>query len=1447
MGQITLHSVPPGANVVILVRAVQTGPAGTTYSDYTSLPYSSPTTGASGGTITTSNSSTNVQLVGGSIFAIPSSTYQFPSATGTQKFFNDSSDPNHNSPITLSGGRGVILNQYGIAAYKDGSPQFVIDATTGKAFFAGTVTAGSVKIGPGVDPTGTKNGIYINPFNYWYEDGSWSAKGSDIAGALIGSQILKPSSVSGLTSNWNSSTNLTISWTFDTTAIVAGSYSNQNTKDFILTLTAGGVTKTVIVQANKLSSAQSYILTPTLNKSLFGVAQVAFTSITVAAEDTFGNIGVVSTITGATYNTPLLTPTSLPLVGVNNGYTVSYTAPTDPSYSNIEIAESTTSVSGPWTTVYTGTLNPATILSSNLSQRWVQARFVDILGASTPWYTNTTPVTPISPVTLSTAAPQEATVVSAAFTTTTAGAGTGEDITLSVTAYNKAITVASGTSTITYTTGTTPHNFVNGDQVIINGITGGTGFNTYGIVSNATTYTFQISGQNASGTPTSYTSATVQYYGITYIAKLTSGSKTAYIYLSPPSYTTTSLSWTITKSSMFNQLGAYYSSFSGNFISVSISGIQSAGTGTATINAFSRASSITTTTPVPTILSIIDGYSVTYDYGATNATSAEIYQRYSTTTAVPALAWALTDTQTSPQTYIRDAITVTAVSGSGTSIVVTSPVDNDGFSLTGLTTGYPIVGTGIAAASSSVTPTFITAVAANTPTTGQYTLTLNQAMTGSASGTYTMQSLAYSGSSPASVYSNYYTGNIQVAVRYYDDFGNGSNYFISSSTYQPINPTTSLIQNAVQVGGTAGAIYVGSSASTGARILLGVNSYYNTSSSYSGIFAYDGSATTNSAPTTSIISNAGTGGFTFSTVNAHIADWNITTNKIENTITTPGTTSYTGLSGSGAYSFWAGATATSTTGPTSDSQSAFWVKPTGAVQASNITITGGSLNVGGNFIVNNTGILSATGANITGAITAQSGSFTGNVKITDPGSLYSGTALLQTISSVSIPSANTARYVLSAAHTLTTSSTVYISGVTGATTGSFSGVYKVSAINVVANSFDVTITGIAGTPVIATTPPIAQVVDITSGYILNSSGFVFNNSTTKGITTLDAGTGLLTTSSANIGGWLISDATGISKTSGSGTIKLDASNAYISASSSTYTAGIATPNTNSASDVVLWAGGSTARSTANNFYVTADGTLHATSAVVSGNITANAVAANTSITTNTFSLTGGNGDYWSSTGTFQFGGSTGISRSTPTGAITIGSAIIVPAAQISGTITAGAVAASISITTPTITGGSFTTTSSATQKITINSSNNNAIQFTDASAAVVGNITPLNLSSSGVYGLIINSGLSPDSTWSGTGSYIYLTSGASPEARMGQGGSLGPYVTVNSTGASISGGTNSIGVKISGTLLSGTANPNRWLTQSSVVGQVFSSVLTILPDPLTTPTGGNAGDLWIYY
>jgi hypothetical protein len=104
------------------------------------------------------------------------------------------------------------------------------------------------------------------------------------------------------------------------------------------------------------------------------------------------------------------------------------------------------------------------------------------------------------------------------------------------------------------------------------------------------------------------------------------------------------------------------------------------------------------------------------------------------------------------------------------------------------------------------------------------------------------------------------------------------------------------------------------------------------------------------------------------------------------------------------------------------------------------------------------------------------------------------------------------------------------------------------------------------------------------------------------------------------------------------------------------------------------------------FSVSTSGILTATGANFSGTIT-NSTSS----------------DYWNNDGTFRFGGSAGISFNGS--AITMGSSVTLPAAQITGTLTADAIVANASISSPTITGGVFKTATSG-QRIVINETAN---------------------------------------------------------------------------------------------------------------------------------------------
>jgi hypothetical protein len=237
--------------------------------------------------------------------------------------------------------------------------------------------------------------------------------------------------------------------------------------------------------------------------------------------------------------------------------------------------------------------------------------------------------------------------------------------------------------------------------------------------------------------------------------------------------------------------------------------------------------------------------------------------------------------------------------------------------------------------------------------------------------------MVYSGLSPATIITPN-NDTRYVIVRYYDQFDNTS-YYSMELTGQTagveVNPldigTLSLIENPIKIQ-TDGSIFAGVGDST---------QYPQVFFNKDGIFAYDA----NGDWTTEIINSATSGAPTFITKRATIGDWTVAPSAIENTGYVSGST-YTGLSASGTYSFWAG----SGTSKNSDASAKFSVTPAGAVTARKISIIGDGtssdlINAGsGVFKVTNTGALTATSASITGSISVDGQSyFDANVNITN--------------------------------------------------------------------------------------------------------------------------------------------------------------------------------------------------------------------------------------------------------------------------------------------------------------------------------------------------------------------------------------------------------------------------------------------------------------------------------
>lgn len=369
----------------ITVVAVTTDVDGNTIHSEPSaaLIVNTPPTTISGSNFSNSNIATDSQLSGGSIFA-----GDFPANSGLIDVVNGTTS-----------GTGVILNQTGLAAFNQGIKEFYIDALTGKAYFAGNVTAGTVKIGPNVDPTGTKTGIYINDSNYWYQDGSWSAKGSDIAGALTSSSYTtmpKPPGVTNLVGSWvGADFKLTFS---DDISTAPSGYTNSYFSYFLIKLVGNSGTRNFSVPA--ISGAnQSFALSLSQNRAAFGVPQTSFSG-SVIAVDSFGNKSAETTFTSVGYTTPLTAPT-ITVTSVTGGYSVTYTSQTNSAFLNATVYEvESTSQTDPGTgyqVVAQASSNPVIYIAPNYNQRWVKVRLYDSLGGY-PTFSNAVAVTPLSSV-----------------------------------------------------------------------------------------------------------------------------------------------------------------------------------------------------------------------------------------------------------------------------------------------------------------------------------------------------------------------------------------------------------------------------------------------------------------------------------------------------------------------------------------------------------------------------------------------------------------------------------------------------------------------------------------------------------------------------------------------------------------------------------------------------------------------------------------------------------------------------------------------------------------------------------------------------------------------------------------------------------------------------------------------------------------------------------------
>lgn len=246
----------------------------------------------------------------------------------------------------------------------------------------------------------------------------------------------------------------------------------------------------------------------------------------------------------------------------------------------------------------------------------------------------------------------------------------------------------------------------------------------------------------------------------------------------------------------------------------------------------------------------------------------------------------------------------------------------------------------------------------------------------SENGTYSL--VGSSKSSPVAIYDDLNAGT-QVWVKGLWNCEDGVATLSIAHAVTPIDVgALSLIENPIKIA-TDGSIFAGNLDDiTGDPVLAKARMVINKR----GLFLYDDNDANGLNPTTQIIGKWDDTNTispaTFITQKAKIADWIISTGKIENTgnaIANVGAVAgtFTGLSPNGTYSFWAGAGVAGGYSVDANQDAKFSVTKEGYVKAKDLHITGGTIKVGSNFEVNTNGLVKAIDAELSGTIKASSG------------------------------------------------------------------------------------------------------------------------------------------------------------------------------------------------------------------------------------------------------------------------------------------------------------------------------------------------------------------------------------------------------------------------------------------------------------------------------------------
>jgi len=296
-----IDNLQPGVTYTLLVRAKKNGQ----FSDYVSYQYTVPETDKSGNNFTVSNSNTDIQLLGGG-FAASSTSNPFPINIGKIDITQN----------TIAGsGTGVIMNQYGIAGFKNGNKQFSLSAITGDAYFAGTISVGSLTDAGAVTTSSLSSTLT-----------GYRTTSSVIGAGYITTGILKSGGFTGTADGVTAYTGAGMAINLDNNTITSQNFNIDTSGNAVF---KGAITATSGT-FNGSITAGSTITGATLKTG----SGSNYIEISQQSDVAYGSFGKIIFTTGSTYDGGIYASSGIDLPGINSPHIIIESPKQNSSYTS---------------------------------------------------------------------------------------------------------------------------------------------------------------------------------------------------------------------------------------------------------------------------------------------------------------------------------------------------------------------------------------------------------------------------------------------------------------------------------------------------------------------------------------------------------------------------------------------------------------------------------------------------------------------------------------------------------------------------------------------------------------------------------------------------------------------------------------------------------------------------------------------------------------------------------------------------------------------------------------------------------------------------------------------------------------------------------------------------------------------------------------------------------